>query len=111
MLRRYREKHERLPCSISTFGFGYELDSELLQELAEEGDGSYAFIPDSGFVGTVFVNALSNLLSTAATGLRLSLEADEEGCEILVENDGGGGGIYVPAGRARRVCTQSGASA
>ena len=26
----------------------------------------YAFIPDGGLVGTVFVNAISNVLSTAA---------------------------------------------
>lgn len=36
------------------------------QQLAVEGGGSYAFIPDSGFVGTVFVNALANTLVTVA---------------------------------------------
>ena len=43
-------------------------------KLATEGDGMYAFIPDSGFVGTVFVNALSNLLVTMAKNTKLSLE-------------------------------------
>ncbi len=59
---------------MSTFGFGYNLDSILLEELAVEGDGMYAFIPDSSFVGTIFVNALSNLLTTAAYNMQLSLE-------------------------------------
>ncbi len=61
-------------CSINTFGFGYSLDSRLLEDLAHMGNsGSYAFIPDGAFVGTVFVNAISNLLTTAATDLKLSV--------------------------------------
>jgi hypothetical protein len=35
--------------------------------------GSYAFIPDGSFVGTIFVNAISNLLTTAATNLQLTV--------------------------------------
>lgn len=34
-----------------------------------EGSGTFAFIPDAGFVGTVFVNAMSNLLVTMAKDL------------------------------------------
>ena len=34
----------------------------------------YNFIPDSGFVGTVFINALSNLLSTISMQSTLYLE-------------------------------------
>merc|ERR1719345_119323 len=65
MVKRQKDKEGgRLPCTISTFGFGYELDSELLSDLAIAGCGSYAFIPDAGFVGTVFVNAMTNLLVT-----------------------------------------------
>jgi hypothetical protein len=61
-------------CSINTFGFGYNLDSQLLEDLAQMGNsGSYAFIPDGSFVGTIFVNAISNLLTTAATNLQLSI--------------------------------------
>lgn len=40
------------------------LDSKLLHELACEGDGLYAFIPDASFVGTTFVHATSNFLTT-----------------------------------------------
>lgn len=61
-------------CSINTFGFGYNLDSKLLEDLAQMGNsGSYAFIPDGSFVGTIFVNAISNLLTTTATNLQLSI--------------------------------------
>ena len=51
--------------ALYTFGFGYSLDSKLLDEMAVEGDGAYAFIPDASMVGTVFVNALSAVLTNA----------------------------------------------
>jgi len=75
MVKRLQAKEEgsRLPCTISTFGFGYELDSELLSDIAIAGSGTYAFIPDAGFVGTVFVNAMTNLLVTFAKDAMLTL--------------------------------------
>ena len=74
MLKRYKDQNLRLSATISTFGFGYRLDSELLRDIAAEGDGMYAFIPDSGFVGTAFVNAASNLLVTMGKNAELMLE-------------------------------------
>eukprot|EP00746_Dinoflagellata_sp_MGD_P117851 gnl/MRDRNA2_/MRDRNA2_53815_c0_seq1.p1 gnl/MRDRNA2_/MRDRNA2_53815_c0~~gnl/MRDRNA2_/MRDRNA2_53815_c0_seq1.p1 ORF type:complete len:765 (+),score=152.99 gnl/MRDRNA2_/MRDRNA2_53815_c0_seq1:89-2383(+) len=74
-LREYKENHGgQLPCTLTTFGFGYNLLSKTLTELAEIGSGSYAFIPDSGLVGTVFVNAMSTLLCTMAYSAELCLE-------------------------------------
>jgi len=69
-------KHEELPGTISTFGFGYSINSELLCEIATEGNGMYSFIPDAGFVGTVFVNTVSQLLVTMATNVYLDLAAE-----------------------------------
>lgn len=74
-LKKYKEEHPQVNCAINTFGFGYNLDSKLLNEIAMEGRGSFAFIPDGQFVGTVFVNALSNLMSTLAVDAVLCLEA------------------------------------
>jgi len=81
-LLQYKQTYERLPGTISTFGFGYNIDSALLVRLASAGDGSFSFIPDAGFVGTAFVNILSNLLVTMARGVYLSLEP-EDGSVIL----------------------------
>jgi hypothetical protein len=72
MLQTYKTKYG-LPCSVSTFGFGYSLNSILLNALAVEGNGVYAFIPDSSLTGTVFLNALSNTLSTFATDLVITV--------------------------------------
>ncbi|CAF4153138.1 unnamed protein product [Rotaria sp. Silwood2] len=64
------KKNLNFLCAINTFGFGYILDSKLLEDIAMLGNsGSYAFIPDGSFVGTIFVNAISTLLTTAATNL------------------------------------------
>lgn len=75
MLKKYRDAHQSCyPGLISTFGFGYTLDSALLSSIAQEGGGMYAFIPDAGFVGTVFVNNLSNILCTVVKDTQLRLE-------------------------------------
>mmetsp|Transcript_26881 Transcript_26881/g.84236 ORF Transcript_26881/g.84236 Transcript_26881/m.84236 type:complete len:801 (-) Transcript_26881:31-2433(-) len=53
----------RKAFTVNTFGFGYSLNSDMLNGLARVGNGSYAFIPDAGMVGTVFVHALAACLS------------------------------------------------
>merc|ERR1719401_3253638 len=75
-LEKYKAQYEKLPGTISTFGFGYRLDSNLLVNLADAGSGLYFFIPDAGFVGTAFVNTMSNLLVTMAREVYLTLEVD-----------------------------------
>lgn len=62
-----------LPATIHTFGFGYHLRSGLLKSIAEIGSGNYAFIPDAGMIGTVFVHAVANLQNTFATDATLRL--------------------------------------
>ncbi|CAF4825692.1 unnamed protein product [Rotaria sp. Silwood1] len=65
------KKKINFTCTINTFGFGYQLDSKLLEDISILGNaGSYAFIPDGGFVGTIFVNAISTLLTTTATNVQ-----------------------------------------
>jgi hypothetical protein len=80
-IRQFKGRHPALSCTISTFGFGYRLDSALLQEIAVVGKGHFCFIPDSSFVGTVFVNMTSNILATALAPSSLDLELNE-GFEI-----------------------------
>jgi hypothetical protein len=78
MLKAFLESHPMAqPFSISTFGFGYSLDSQLLLELAQIGGGSYGFIPDSGMVGTVFIHAVANMYSTYAPRAHLDIELPE----------------------------------
>ena len=50
--------------TLSTFGFGNNLNSKLLSELANVGNGSYAFIPDYSMVGTIFINFIASILAS-----------------------------------------------
>jgi len=78
----YKDQHEGLPGTVNTFGFGYNLDSQLLVGLANAGSGTYSFIPDAGFVGTAFVNMTSNLLATMGKDVYMTLDKPEAGAEI-----------------------------
>lgn len=57
--------------TLSTFGFGYDLDTSLLYKLSEYGGGMYGYIPDCSMVGTVFINYCSNILSTVAINVNI----------------------------------------
>ena len=61
------------PGIISTFGFSYGCEYDLMRDIAFEGGGMYSFIPDSGFVGTAFINSLANTLSTFTNDARLEI--------------------------------------
>ena len=75
-MERYIDTHG-LPGLISTFGFGYALDSKLLQELSQTGGGQYSFIPDAGLVGTIFVHAIANIMTTALRNCTISIEENQ----------------------------------
>ncbi|KIO22248.1 hypothetical protein M407DRAFT_28196, partial [Tulasnella calospora MUT 4182] len=59
MLKLYLESQpkDKTKFTINTFGFGYSLDSKLLNDIAKIGNGHFGFIADSGMVGTNFVHA------------------------------------------------------
>jgi hypothetical protein len=76
MLKNYKDKHKQFNTIINTFGFGYSIDTTLLLNLAVEGHGVHSFVPDASFVGTAFVNSLSNLLVFAHHILHLARCSD-----------------------------------
>ena len=47
--------------NIYTFGFGNNLDTDILVNIAIKGNGHFSYIPDSGFVGTVFIHSLAHI--------------------------------------------------
>jgi len=50
--------------TISTFSYGSEVNSKLLIDIANIGNGIYGYCYDGSMVGTTFINYMSNLLST-----------------------------------------------
>lgn len=59
---------------MNTFAFGKRIDTPLLDEYAYIGNGQYSFIPCPGFIGTIFVNSISNILNTMGSRAVISLE-------------------------------------
>merc|ERR1719263_1897842 len=58
--------------AVHTFGFGYSLDDEVLDGLASEAGGIFAFVPDAGMVGTTFTNLSASLQASAVVDARLN---------------------------------------
>jgi hypothetical protein len=85
MLKEAASKRASIP-TIHTFGFGYQIRSELMQSIAEVGKGSYAFIPDAGMIGTAFVHSVANLYTTAGTSASLEIQLSRD---IALESTGG----------------------
>merc|ERR1719326_2607749 len=71
--KNYMEVHPNFSFTLNTFGFGNQLDSQLLCDLATQGHGTFSFIPDAKIVGTCFVNCIANLVSTRSQRSKLHL--------------------------------------
>jgi Mg-chelatase subunit ChlD len=67
-------KGEYIIPSIYTFGFGYSIDTQLLVDIAKIGNGSFSYIPDSGFVGTVIIHALANISTVCGSNALLRIQ-------------------------------------
>merc|ERR1712228_87032 len=84
MLDRYMQQHKDLNACINTYGFGYSLDTKLLNQLAIKGNGTYAFIPDSSFVGTIFCSSISNICSNVAKNVSVVIGVNMKKYDPLV---------------------------
>jgi len=82
---------------VNTYGFGYNLDSKLLVDLARATQGSYSFIPDIGMVGTVFIHAMANLRTSVQQKLTVCIETD--GTVSMPELVKANWGYILPVGR------------
>jgi Mg-chelatase subunit ChlD len=68
---------------INTFGFGYNVDVQVLKNLSTISQGSFGFIPDSNFVGTVIINNLANTMCTLYNNTTLSIILPKDNYKIL----------------------------
>jgi Mg-chelatase subunit ChlD len=71
-LKKLRIK-KNFTAPIYTFGFGYNLQRELLYDIAKYANGANGHIPDGGMIATVFCNFTGTILSTVAMNLQLHI--------------------------------------
>ena len=86
---------EDVNFTISTFAFGYNVDSVLMEEIAQVGNGIYGYCPDCTMVGTIFVNFMGNILNTIESTIKIDVKNEnlKKAFEI--------GGLY--SGMARHL--------
>ena len=72
----YISANPNMKYTIHTFAYGYDVDSEKLSYIATKGNGIFGFIPDGTMVGTIFINAMSNILATAIPNLSIDISVN-----------------------------------
>mmetsp|Transcript_43719 Transcript_43719/g.81562 ORF Transcript_43719/g.81562 Transcript_43719/m.81562 type:complete len:656 (-) Transcript_43719:233-2200(-) len=60
--------------SISTFGFGSDHNADMLQQLADAGEGTYSHVQSEDQIAEAFGEALGGLLSTTHQNVSLCLQ-------------------------------------
>ena len=60
--------------TISTFAFGYSVDSLLMEEIAQIGNGVYGYCPDCTMVGTIFTSFMANILTTIESTVKIDVK-------------------------------------
>jgi Mg-chelatase subunit ChlD len=75
-LETYLEKNQ-ISCSINILGFGYDIDSNLLYDIALKlGNGTFCFIPDCTMIGTNVTSLIAKNKTCYAKEAKLVLTLD-----------------------------------
>ena len=85
--RKYIKNHHN-DYSLYTYGFGNNMNSDILFNLSKLGNGTYNFIPDSSFVGTILVNTFSNICYTVLSNVNLYIMFNDNIDVNKIENLG-----------------------
>jgi len=73
MLEKYFQTHD-YRCMINCYGFGYQLKSDLLQNISKiSGGDGFSYIPDASLLGNIFIHGISNTFTTAVTNPTLNV--------------------------------------
>jgi uncharacterized protein YegL len=82
-LEKYLKTHNIRPFYLHCFGFGYSLRTPLLHKFCEMGKGIFGYIPDHTMIGTIFINAISIILTNMKTK---STPDQDEAIKIVTES-------------------------
>lgn len=83
-LKRLYDKYPNPKPAITTLGFGYFLDTPLLASIARIGSSSFHFIPDSSFLGTIFINSIAAIQTTYAMNARIILKPLNKNSKLMI---------------------------
>ena len=73
-LKEFISSTKNVNFTISTFAFGYNVDSKLMEEIARIGNGVYGYCSDYTMVGTIFTNYMANILTTIESTARIGVK-------------------------------------
>ncbi len=79
VLEEYFKKNPNFNCMVNSYGFGYQLLSDLLQNISQiSGADGFAYIPDSSLLGNIFIHGISNFFSTCCmnTSVKITLSGN-----------------------------------
>ena len=65
---------KKVNFTISTFAFGYDVDSKLMEEIAQIGNGIYGYCPDCTMVGTIITSYMANILTTVESTVTIDVK-------------------------------------
>jgi len=82
-LNDYLGSYPELNVSFNTYGFGYNINSNLLYDISLIKGGIFGFIPDSSMIGSVFVNSLAYIISNEVIQLN---QIENMICDKLIQS-------------------------
>lgn len=76
------KRQKKFTHPIHTMGFGMydRLNSYDLNEIATNSGGFFGHIKDASNVGTIFVNAIANILTTSCIDVKMTLKFNDGNC-------------------------------
>jgi Mg-chelatase subunit ChlD len=81
--------------TLSCFGFGYNLESKLMESIATEGGGTFGFISDGRMAGTNIINYCATALATAVAHVEIEGVGRIGNLQVGVPRT-----VFLPAGAA-----------
>ena len=71
---------------IYTFGFGYNLEKDLLYNISKIANGGHGHIPDGSMIATVFCNFIATIVTTIAVNLQFHIKTTDDS-KVTISGD------------------------
>ncbi len=87
----FEQKMMKVPSNVfvHSFGFGYDIGTDILETICVKGRGQFSFISDASMVATNFINFCASILSTVAINLDVNgrrIDSLRKGQHFFLQN-------------------------